>query len=216
MDYSFEFSAWIINFYYASWLNETSWDEPEAESPKVDDCETPFLLSPTFVIWLVLVPALANAAQLPGSLLYHGHSTFYRLSPVSSLADCFATCVLVGKALAKGHSWQQSVAGVLLLRQGIGRDYLWWRKSRRTDIDEALCNSDSGDEDELATLAPTESSDDWINHDAEESYLRHALARITEPVTPERIAGYILGLFVLIQAVVLVVLVPAMSFLKVS
>ncbi|RSL48890.1 hypothetical protein CEP53_009376 [Fusarium sp. AF-6] len=216
MEYTFGFSAWIINFYYASWLNQTSWDEPEADLPKVDDCEAPLLLSTTFVIWLVLLPALANAAQLPGSLLYHGHSTFYRLSPVSGLVDCFATYALVGKALAKGHSWRQSIAGALLLRQGIGQNYLWWRKFGKAHIDESDCKSDAEDEDELATLAPTELSDDWINHDTEDSHLRHALARITESVTPERIAGYILVLFVFVQAVALVVLVPVMSLLKVT
>ncbi|KAI8673141.1 hypothetical protein LRP88_02336 [Fusarium phalaenopsidis] len=219
MEFSFEFSAWIINFYYASWLNETSWDEPENDSPKVDDCETPVLLSPTLVIWLVLVPALANAAQLPGSLLYHGHSTFYRLSPVSGLAECFITYALIGKALAKGHSWRQSVAGVLIVRQEIGQNDFWWRKfsfSGKTRIEGSACTSDAEDEDEAATLAPTESSDDWLNHDAEESHLRFALARIIEPITPERIAGSILVLFVFAQAVALVVLVPTMSFLKVT
>lgn len=219
MEFSFEFSAWIINFYYASWLNETSWDEPEDDSSKVDDCETPVLLSPTLVIWLVLVPALANAAQLPGSLLYHGHSTFYRLSPISGLADCFVTYTLVGKALAKGHSWRQSIAGVLLVREGIGQNDLWWRKfnlSGKTRIEGSACTSDAEDEDETATLAPTESSDDWPNHDVEESHLRFALTRITEPVTPERIAGSALVLLVFVQVVVLVVLVPAMSFLRVT
>lgn len=219
MEFSFEFSAWIINFYYASWLNETSWDEPEDDSPKVDDCETPVLLSPTLVIWLVLVPALANAAQLPGSLQYHGHSTFYRLSPISSLADCFATYTLVGKALAKGHSWRQSIAGVLVVRQGIGQNDFWWRKfniSGKTRIEGSVCTSDAEDEDETATLAPTESSDDWLNHDAEESHLRFALARITEPITPERIAGSVLVLLVFVQAVAFVVLAPAMSLLKVT
>jgi hypothetical protein len=219
MEFSFEFSAWIINFYYASWLNETSWDEPEDDSPKFDDCETPLLLSSTLVIWLVLVPALANAAQLPGSILYHGHSTFYRLSPISGLADCFAIYTLVGKALAKGHSWRQSTAGALLVRQGIGQNDLWWRKfnlSRKTRIEGFDCTPGAEDEDETATLAPTESSDDWLNHDAEESHLRFALARITEPLTSERIAGSILMLFLFVQAVAFVVLVPTMSFLTVS
>ncbi|WAO90099.1 Hypothetical protein NCS54_00751000 [Fusarium falciforme] len=219
MEFSFEFSAWIINFYYASWLNETSWDEPEDDSPKVDDCETPVLLSPTLVIWLVLVPALANAAQLPGSLQYHAHSTFYRLSPISGLADCFATYTLIGKALAKGHSWRQSIAGVLVVRQGIGQNDLWWRKfniSGKTRIEGSDCTSDAEDEDEMATLAPTESLDDWLNHDAEESHLRFALARITELITLERIAGSILVLLVFVQAVAFVVLAPAMSFLKVT
>ncbi|KAI8725693.1 hypothetical protein NCS52_00141000 [Fusarium sp. LHS14.1] len=219
MEYSFEFSAWIINFYYASWLNETSWDDPEDASPKFDDCETPLLLSSTLVIWLVLVPALASAAQLPGSLLHHGHSTFYRLSPISGLADCFATYTLIGKALIKGHSWRQSIAGVLLLRQGIGQNNLWWRKfnlSGKTRIEEFVCTLDAEDEDETATLAPTESSDDWLDHDAEESHLRLALARIIEPITPERIAVSILVLFVFVQAVAFVVLVPTMSFLTAS
>ncbi|EEU45742.1 uncharacterized protein NECHADRAFT_80914 [Fusarium vanettenii 77-13-4] len=219
MEVSFEFSAWIINFYYASWLNETSWDEPEADSPKFDDCEPPLLLSPTLVIWLVLVPALASAAQLPGSLLYHGHSTLYRLSPISGLADCFTTYTLVGKALAKGHSWRQSIVGVLLLRQGIGHNDLWWRKFNlygKTRSEGSVCTSDAGDEDETATLAPTESSDDWLNHDTEELHLRLALARTTEPITPERIAGSILVLFLFVQAVAFVVLVPTVSFLTAS
>lgn len=217
MEYSFEFSAWIINFYYASWLNETSWDEAEPDSPNVDDCETPMLLSPTLAIWLVLVPALASAAQLPGSVLYHGHATFYRLSPVSSLADCLATYVLAAKALLKGHSWRQSIAGILLVRQGIGQDYLWWRKfnlSRRLRNDESACRSEAEDEDETAALAPTESLEEWPDHDDEELHLRYVLARITEPVPIERIAGCILILFVFSEAIALVVLLPAMSLLK--
>ncbi|KAM0417442.1 hypothetical protein ACHAPT_012591 [Fusarium lateritium] len=217
MEYSFEFSFWILNFYYASWLNETSWDEPEDALPKVDDCEAPIFPSPTLIIWLALVPAVVCATQLPGSLLYHSHATFYRLSPLPGLADCFATYALVGKALVMGHPWQQSVVGVLLVRQGIGQNDLWWRKFKSptmTPIDESACSSDAEDEGETATLAPTESSDEWIDHEVEESHLRSALARITELVSIERIAGSVLMFFILSEAIVLAILAPMMSFLK--
>ena len=66
--------------------------------------------------------------QLEGSVFLFRRSNFYRFAPEIGLADSLATLALVGKALIRGYRWKESVAAVLLVREGVGSGELWWRE----------------------------------------------------------------------------------------
>lgn len=130
-DWDFTFSAYFVNVYWISSINDTYWDVPKTRI--VDDCGPPNLLSSGFALWLILVPAVACVIQLPGSVFLYGRSNFYRFAPEIGLADCLATICLVAKALWKGYRWKESVASVFLVREGIGAGDLWWRGGATTE-----------------------------------------------------------------------------------
>ncbi|KAM5366406.1 hypothetical protein ACJZ2D_010516 [Fusarium nematophilum] len=205
MDWSLSISLYVVNVAYASWLNETSWDVPETSRIEVDICGNPNLLSPGFVLWLILVPAIACTTHLPGSTLFHGHATVYRLSPASSLADCFATLVLVGNALLKGYPWRQSVAGVLLVRQGIGLDKTYWRQQKQrtpghsAEVDQL---SDHAEEDEAPATSAVFQDDS--NKEVDERELRYAFTETTRLMSFERMLGTMFVLTTCIKAIIVV------------
>lgn len=118
-------SGYFVNIYYVSTINDTYWDKPQIRV--VDGCGSPNLISSGFVLWLILVPAVACVVQLPGSVFLYGRSNFYRLAPEIGVADCLATVCLVLKALWRGYRWKESVAAVFAVREGIGAGDLWWR-----------------------------------------------------------------------------------------
>jgi hypothetical protein len=126
VEWSFSASAYFINIYYSSGIND-SYLEP-AKPQEVDNCGPPNLISSSFALWLVLVPAIACVVQLPGSVFLYRRSNFYRFAPEIGLADCLATLMILAKALWRGYGWKESVAAVFIVREGIGKGDLWWRE----------------------------------------------------------------------------------------
>jgi hypothetical protein len=125
--WEFSFSAYFVNVFYISSINETYWDKPENKI--VDYCGPSNLISSGFVLWLLLVPAIACVVQLPGSVFLYRRSNFYRFAPEIGLADCLATVCLIVRAIWKGYRWKESIAAVFLVREGVGKGDLWWRET---------------------------------------------------------------------------------------
>jgi hypothetical protein len=123
--WEFAASAYIVNVYWASWLNESNWDVPKIR--EIDSCGPPNLWSAGYALWLALIPAVGCVVQCPGSVFLFRRSNFYRFAPEIGIADSLAVMTLVFKALIKGYRWKESVAAVLLVREGVGRGELWWR-----------------------------------------------------------------------------------------
>jgi hypothetical protein len=130
MVWDFTFSFWIINGAYISNYNASLYTEPKII--EIDDCGPADLISAGFALWLVLVPAVACVVQLPGSLILFQRSNFYRFSPELGLVDTLAVISLLIKALWKGYRWDESIAAVFTVRDGIGQGDLWWRKDLET------------------------------------------------------------------------------------
>ncbi|KAF2811714.1 uncharacterized protein BDZ99DRAFT_475235 [Mytilinidion resinicola] len=126
MVWSFSFSLWVVNGAYVSNYNASLYREPDII--EIDDCGPANLISAGFALWLVLVPAVACVVQLPGSLVLYRRSNFYRFSPELGLVETLAVLSLLTKALWKGYRWDESIAAVFAVRDGIGQGDLWWRK----------------------------------------------------------------------------------------
>jgi len=94
---------------------------------EIDNCGPIDVLTPGKAVWLLLVPVVACAVHLPGSMFLLNRSTWYRLSPEFGIADTLATMLFLVKALWRGHGWKNSVLAMLLMRDGIGRGDMWWR-----------------------------------------------------------------------------------------
>lgn len=124
-NWEFSASAYIVNVYWASWINESYWDVPKTSV--IDSCGPPNSVSAGYALWLALIPAVGCVVQCPGSVFLFRRSNFYRFAPEIGIADSLAALSLVVKALLKGYRWKESVAAVLVIREGVGRGQLWWR-----------------------------------------------------------------------------------------
>ena len=190
-DFSFSASLWIVNVLYYSEWNESTWEVPK--TIEQDDCGPANLISPGFALWLVLAPAVACAVQLPGSILFHGRSNFYRLAPEMGMADCLATLILLHKALRRGYGWTQSVLAVFLIREAIGEGKLWWRENESTrDLEappsyqEATASPGTVDVGTIPDETPRDSS-------AMDRSIRKRLRRYSDPISLERTIGTKIG-----------------------
>ena len=175
-------TLWIVNVgYYSEW-NESTWKSRELI--ETDDCGPANLISPGFVLWLVLAPAIACVVQLPGSVLFYGRSNLYRFAPEMGVADCLATLALLVKALRAGYTWTQSVLGIFLIREAIGEGDLWWRKP---------------EEPEQELPQPYRYIETVVNHS--DNRIRRRLKPYSTPISLERTIGILLLLTIFIKII---------------
>ena len=133
---TWEFSSlWIINHGYVSSYNGSLYTTPEII--ETNDCGPSNLISAGHAFWLVLVPAVACVVQLLSSLFLFRRSNFCRFSSGLGIVDTLVMLSLLLKAFWRGYRWDESIAAVFAVRDGIGRKDLW----RRADL-EALSNPD--------------------------------------------------------------------------
>ncbi|PGH19181.1 hypothetical protein AJ80_04150 [Polytolypa hystricis UAMH7299] len=217
MTWSFSFSLWVVNGAYESDYNGTAYIKPNIT--EIDDCGPDNLISAGYALWLVLVPAVACVVQLPGSLFLFRRSNFYRFSPELGLVDCFAVLTLIVKALWNGFRWDESIAAVFTVRDGIGRGDLWWRKDLRElsrvdeqvgeqDISPISVDSSNGRVDAAggSTGDGNDSSNDASasNDDRIHEFLTHRFAPILAPLSHERVLGAALFLTSFIKAMAMI------------
>ncbi len=215
-DFTFSASFWIINVVYYSEWNESSWKEPK--TIEEDDCGPANLISSGFALWLVLAPAVACVVQLPGSILFHGRSNFYRFAPEMGMADCLATLILLFKALRRGYGWTQSVLAVFLIREGIGEGDLWWREKPSDEPEAPPSYQEAVAESGYGTAAvagagagvDTNNPDDVLRESSNvDRSIRRRLRRYSDPISLERMIGTALFLTIFIKIVAILAFTPA-------
>lgn len=195
MTWSFSFSLWIINgVYYSDW-NATNHRTPKTIT--VDECGPPNFISGGYALWLVLVPAIACVAQLPGSVFLYGRSNFYRFSPELGIAECLAVIALTFEAMTLGYRWDMSLVAVFAVRDGIGKNDLWWREE--TQRAELTIPESSGNTTELADIIadgdPSSTAVAALHSTGPsmtEEHLQGRFTPFTHPMSIERVIGMML------------------------
>lgn len=205
---SFSVSAWIFNIvYYDDW-NESTWKVPK--TIEQDDCGPANLISSGFALWMVLAPAIASVVQLPGSILFHGRSNFYRFAPEMGLADCLATLILLLKALRRGYGWTHSVLAVFLIREAIGEGSLWWREEGTTES-EAPPSYQEAIASPGAVNVSSATDETQRDSSAIDRTIRKRLCRYSDPISLERTIGTGLFLTIFIKIIAILLFTPAGS-----